>query len=99
LPEGGKKSPDVKFDNYTWDIKFIDDANEETIRTAIRDARKADKAIFYFTQDSKYLSLISAIERETGRFLKGQISKLPDIYVINKSGLLTILWEKQKGTK
>ena len=23
LPEGGKKSPDVKFDMQTWDIKYI----------------------------------------------------------------------------
>jgi hypothetical protein len=46
LPEGGKKQPDVRFDGKTWDIKYIDHANEETIRAAIRDSRKADNAIF-----------------------------------------------------
>ena len=33
LPEGDTKSPDVKFDEQTWDIKTISKANEETIRT------------------------------------------------------------------
>jgi hypothetical protein len=97
LPEGWKKQPDVKFDGQTWDIKYIDNANEETIRAAIRDARKADNAIFYFTDESKSVLLNSAIVREAGRFLKGQINKIPDIYVIDKSGLLKLLWEKQKG--
>ena len=99
LPEGGKKIADFKFDNQTWDIKFIDNANEETIRSAIRDARKADNAIFYFTDESKYVLLNNAIKREVGRFLKGQISKMPDIYGIDRNGLLKLLWEKEKGTK
>jgi hypothetical protein len=43
--------------------------------------------------------LNNAIEREAGRFLKGQTSKMPDVYDINKNGLLKLLWEKQKGTK
>ena len=98
LPEGGSKNADVKFDNQTWDIKYIDNANEETIRKAIRDARKADNAIFYFTNESKYDFLNNAIKREVGRFLKRQISKMPDIYCINKHGLLKLLWEKEKGT-
>ena len=96
LPEGTGKQPDVKFDSQTWDIKYINNSNEETIRSAIRDARKADNAIFYFTQDSKYLSLNSAIDREVGRFLKGQIDKLPDIYVIDKNRHLKLLWEKKR---
>ena len=99
LPEGEKPAPDVLFDDETWDIKYIDNANEETIRAAIRDARKADNAIFYFTQNSKYLLLNSAINREVGRFVKGQIKKMPDIYIIDESGLLQLLWGKQKGTK
>ena len=94
LPERWKKQPDVKFDDQTWDIKYIENANEETIRSAIRDARKADNAIFYFLQDSKYLLLNSAIDREVGRFLKGQTNKPPDIYVIDKNGLLKLLWSK-----
>ena len=97
LPEGWKKQPDIKFDDQTWDIKYIDNANEETIRAAIRDARKADNAIFYFTDESKSVLLNSAIVREAGRFLKGQTNEIPDIYVIDKSGLLKLLWKKQKG--
>jgi hypothetical protein len=99
LPEGGSKSPDIKFDNRTWDIKYIDHANEETVRTAIRDARKADNAIFYFTDESKSVLLNNAIKREAGRFLKGQTGKMPDIYGIDKNGLLELIWEKQKGVK
>jgi transcriptional regulator of met regulon len=97
LPEGGKKSPDIKFDNQTWDIKYIDRANEETIRSAIKNARKADNAIFYFTDESKRVLLSNAIKREAGRFLKGQTDKMPDIYIIDKDGLLKPLWEKKKG--
>ena len=96
LPEGGKKSADLRFDNQTWDIKFIDNANEETIRAAIRDARKADNAIFYFTQENKYKLLNNAINREEGRLLKGQISKLPDIYIINKDKHLKLLWKNKR---
>ena len=99
LPEGEKKSPDVKFDGKTWDIKYIDRANEETIRTAIKNARKADNAIFYFKDENKYLSLISATEREIGKFLKGQTAKIPDIYYMDTDGLLQLLWAKTKGTK
>ena len=99
LAEKCEKQPDVRFDGRTWDIKFIDNANEETIRAAIRNARKADNAIFYFTQEDKYKLLNNAVEREVGRFLKGQINKLPDIYTIDRNGLLKLLWGKQKGTK
>ncbi|MDR3187913.1 MAG: hypothetical protein LBT94_01845 [Prevotellaceae bacterium] len=98
LPEGEMKSPDVAFDNQTWDIKYVENAAEHRMRDTIREARKADNVIFYFTQESKYLLLNSAMEREVGRFLKGQVSNLPDIYFIDhKSGLLKPLWEKQKG--
>jgi hypothetical protein len=43
--------------------------------------------------------LSNAIERETGKFLKGQTNKIPDIYGISKSGLLKLLWGKTKGAK
>ena len=94
LPEGRRKSPDIKFDNQTWDIKFIDNANEQTIRNHIKDAKKADNAIFYFTLESQYLTLLSAIKREVGRYMKGQMKQLPDIYVIDKNGLFSELWKK-----
>jgi hypothetical protein len=100
LPETRfKKSPDISFDGQTWDIKYIDHANEETVRAAIRNARKADNALFYFTDESKSVLLNNAITREAGRFLKGQTNKIPDIYGIDKNGFLKLIWRKQKGAK
>ncbi|MDR2232466.1 MAG: hypothetical protein LBE56_05000 [Tannerella sp.] len=94
LPEGKTPMPDIKFDEKTWDIKYIDHSNEGTIRQAIREARKADMAIFYFTDKDKYALLNQAIKREVGRFLKGQTRTLPDIYFIDKNNRLKLLWEK-----
>ena len=95
LPENGKGKgvPDLMFDDHTWDVKYIDNANENTIRAYIKDARKADRAIFYFTND-KYQELRSAINREVGRF-KGmnRLGELPDIYYMDKEGLLKLLWK------
>ena len=93
LPEGGTKSPDVYFDNKTWDIKFITNANETTIRNHIKDARKADNAIFFWDANDKLAVLSSAVNREVGRLAKGQISRLPDIYYIDENGLLVSLWK------
>jgi hypothetical protein len=95
LPENSyKKTPDVKFDNQTWDIKRIDNSNEGTIRAYIKDARKADNAIFYFTND-KYNELINSIDREVGRLKKlNRISDMPTIYYMNKNGILELLWRK-----
>ena len=87
--------PDLKFDGRTWDVKYIDNANENTIRAYIKDARKADRAIFYFTND-KYSDLRSAINREVGRFKSmDKIGDLPDIYYMDKGGLLKLLWKKE----
>jgi hypothetical protein len=97
LPEGEKKGPDVSFDNQKWDIKYINQANEGTIRKYLLDARKADNAIFYWNTNEKINELNSAAKREIGRLLKGQISNLPDIYYVDKNKLLTLLWKKQKG--
>lgn len=97
LPENGKGKgvPDMRFDGGTWDVKYIDNANENTIRKYIKDARKADRAIFYFTND-KYNDLRSAINREVGRFqAMNKVSELPDIYYVDKSGLLKLLWKKK----
>jgi hypothetical protein len=93
LPEGGKKSPDCKFDNQTWDIKFIENANEDTIRIYIKDARKADNAIFYYTSN-KYLLLQNAVIREVGKFTQeNRINELPNIYFID-NGDLKLFWKK-----
>jgi hypothetical protein len=97
LPEGDKKGPDVLFDEQTWDIKFIDNANENTVRKYILDARKADRVIFYWEKNEKLFELNNAYKRETGRLTKGQINRLPDIYYIDKNRLLKMLWESKKG--
>ncbi|MDR3047805.1 MAG: hypothetical protein LBU51_09420 [Bacteroidales bacterium] len=96
LPEGVSKSPDFKFDNQTWDVKFVDNANENTIRTYIKDAKKANNAIFYWSgEKDKLVELRSAINREVGRMKKiNRIDQMPDIYYINESGLLKLLWKK-----
>jgi hypothetical protein len=100
LPEGGKKSPDIQFDDQTWDIKYIEKASEHRMRDAILDARKADNVIFYFTDENKLATLLSAKVREVGRAAKNnQVNGLPNIYYMDKNGLLRPLWEKEKGTK
>ncbi|GHV58109.1 hypothetical protein FACS1894182_08920 [Bacteroidia bacterium] len=95
LPEGEEKSADIRFDKQTWDIKYIDHANEETIRNYIKDARKADNVIFYYTKD-KYLSLDNAIVREVGKYIKeNRVHELPNIYYIDLSfNELKLLWKK-----
>ena len=96
LPEGGKKSPDIKFDNQTWDIKYIDMANEETIRKYIKDARKADNGIFYWGSKSDKLEmLIRAIGRTEGYFnKKNELHTMPNIYYMD-NGRLKLLWSKK----
>jgi hypothetical protein len=95
LPEGKKKSPDINFDNQTWDIKFIDNANEETIRNYIKDARKAGNAIFYWNENDKLEKLKRAIERSVGYFRsKNALETMPDIYYMDKNGLLKLIWKK-----
>ncbi|MDR0543407.1 MAG: hypothetical protein LBH19_14520 [Dysgonamonadaceae bacterium] len=96
LPESCyQKSPDINFDGKTWDIKLIDNANEETIRNYIKDARKADNAIFYWnTNADKLNELISAIGRSAGYFKsKRQLNSMPDIYYMD-NGILKLLWSK-----
>jgi hypothetical protein len=94
LPEGGKKSPDFQFDDQTWDVKFIEKANEETIRKCIRDARKADNAIFYFENANKLQELHSAVNREVSKFQKkDELYKIPNIYYMDNE-FLRSLWHK-----
>jgi hypothetical protein len=103
LPENGKGKgvPDLNFDGQTWDIKYINFANEATIRTYIKEARKAENAIFYWKPNiEKTDNLRNAIMREIGRMAKlNRINEMPDIYVIDKNGLLKLLWEKKKGVE
>ncbi|MDR1896162.1 MAG: hypothetical protein LBR10_05160 [Prevotellaceae bacterium] len=96
LPENGKGKgvPDVRFDNATWDIKSINKANESTIRAYIKDARKADNVMFYAESD-KYNDVLNAVIRESGRFRgMGRLSELPDVYCMDESGILKLLWKK-----
>ena len=95
LPEGGKKKPDILFDNQTWEIKKITEANEETIRTYIKNGRKADNEIFYWEgKNDKLEMLISAIGRSKGYFIKKkELYTMPNIYFIDH-GKLKLLWSK-----
>ena len=96
LPEGSyRKSPDIYFDNQTWDIKLIDKANEETIRNYIKDARKADNAIFYWNENDKLDELKSAVTRSIGYFnKKNELNSMPNIYYVNKDGILKFIFIK-----
>ena len=98
LAEGVRKGPDIMFDCETWDIKYIDYANENTIRKYMLDARKANNAIFYWKTNERLSDLRCALRREIGRLIKGQIKMLPSIYYIDNKGLLTLLWTNEKGT-
>jgi hypothetical protein len=90
LPESTyQKSPDVNFDNQTWDIKFINNANVETIRNYIKDVRKAENAIFYWNKNDKLNELKGAVARSIGYFKKkNKLHTMPNIYYINKRGAL-----------
>ena len=69
LPENGKGKgkPDLAFDGKTWDVKYISTANENTIRSYYKDARKADAVIFY-SERGRDIDILSAVNREKGRY-------------------------------
>lgn len=94
LPENSyRKSPDINFDGQTWDIKLIDNANEETVRKAIRDARKADNAIFYWEKHDKLGELKNAVVRSIGYFKKkDSLHTMPNIYYMNRDGQLRSIY-------
>ncbi|MDR2928692.1 MAG: hypothetical protein LBV41_10935, partial [Cytophagaceae bacterium] len=90
-----KKNPDIKFDNQTWDIKLIDNANEETIRNYIKDARKAENAIFYWNRNDKLEDLKNAVGRSIGYFKnKNKLEAMPNIYYVSKEGVLKSIFVK-----
>jgi hypothetical protein len=76
--------------------ELIEHANEETIRKAIKDARKAQNVIFYWESDiEKMEDLRNAVIREVGRMKKlNRLHEMPDIYYIDKLGLLRTAWKK-----
>ena len=86
-----KGKPDINFDSSTWDIKYINDANIETIRGAIKDARKAQNAIFYWDKYDRLEDLKIAVIRSIGYFQKkNTLSAMPDIYYIGENRLINI---------
>lgn len=94
LPENGKGKgkPDLAFDGKTWDVKYISTANENTIRSYYKDARKADAVIFY-SERGRDIDILSAVNREKGRYasLGRDITELPKVYVMNEDGILRLL--------
>lgn len=96
LPEsGGGNRADFQFDGMKWDVKLINTANTETIRKYIKNARKADCAIFYWDKESAKLEdLHSAVNKEMSRLSKeNRVNEIPDIYYM-QNGLLRLLWKK-----
>jgi len=88
-------NPDMDFDNATWDTKYINEANIETIRSAIKNARKASNVIFYWDKNDKLDDLKNAVIRSIGYFKsQNALNTMPDIYYMNKEGILKKLFIK-----
>ena len=82
LPENGqgKGLPDLRFDGLTWDVKKIDKANESSIEKILKDARKADRVIFYWEKENNQIEKIK--EAKTCMKTSGLV------YYIDKNGRL-----------
>ena len=95
LPEsGGDNRADFRFDGQKWDVKFATTTNETTIRGALKDARKAGRAIFYWENDSKLDAIRSATAREIGHLIsRNELHKMPEVYYM-ENGVLKLLWKK-----
>ncbi len=90
LPESPREGrrPDLQFDGMTWDIKYINDVNEETIRKYIRNGRKADRVLFFWQSVSGKIGILkSATARELGNSLR-RGEPFPGIFYLNAEGLL-----------
>jgi len=99
LPEKPRegKCPDLQFDGYTWDVKFINEANEETIRKCIRNGRKAHRVLFYWHSNTNKLEILkSATARELGNSIK-RGEPFSGIYYLNAEGLLQEIKIKKLG--
>jgi hypothetical protein len=95
--EKGIVAPDLKFDCQTWDVKYINDANEKTIRSYIENVRRkgAENGIFYWEKINRYEDLHAAFESEIGKMIKkGRIDEMPNIYYMDLKGILKLLWKK-----
>ena len=97
MPEGNEMAADLFFDNQTWEIKFINNANVKTIRGYIEEVRRkgANNGIFFWENTERIDFLKAAIASEVGKMKKmGRINEMPDIYYIDENGLLKLLWKK-----
>lgn len=93
LPETnrGGRHPDLQFDNQTWDVKYINDANVETIRKYIRNGRKADNVIFYWSPGSSKLEDLKEATKRSINSAKQMGVEIPGIYyMFNFIGLKTL---------
>ena len=99
LPENerDKEHPDLTFDGQTWDIKYINEANCETIRKYIKRSRKADNVIFYWSPGFNKLDVLKeATARSLGRAAKTG-SAIPGIYYMYNFTRLKPLYVNEIG--
>jgi len=98
LPEKARegKHPDFSFDGMTWDVKFINEANVETIRKYIKNGRKADNIIFYWSPGfNKLEDLKEAAKRSIFSARKMGVD-IPGIYYMyNLTGLRALFLKKR----
>lgn len=98
LPERGHKGKkaDLSFDDETWDIKYIAIANQNTMRKAIEDGRKADNVIFFWDDEDRTQDLKVAVNRTVGKFVKSnKLYELPNIFYIKNDGELVNLFKRK----
>lgn len=88
--------PDAYFDGMTWDFKTSTYNNEDSLRQAIKEGRKADNLIFITNEPKHVVKIEIAIERESGRRLGNKTwIELPDVYYLSENQLFA-LFEKHK---
>lgn len=99
LPERSRdgKHPDLQFDGFTWDVKFINDANVETIRKYIRNGRKADNLIFYWGPGVNKLDVLKEATKRSLCRAKKNGSSIPGIYYMFNLNGLKALYKNEIG--
>ena len=96
--EKPKGYPDAYFEGQTWDFKTSTFKNEDSLRHAIKDGRKADNIIFIVNSEEREIEMIEkAIKSEIGRRKKDNAwLELPDVYVLVQ-GEIVAVWNKKKA--
>lgn len=88
------KHPDLGFDEKTWDVKGITNAKVDTYRKYIKDAEKADNALFVLENHEHFTILQDAVERSIGYYKsKNKLEKMPGVYYFNQNGQLKSLYK------